>query len=98
MTLALALAAGYLLISLCTYAVYAVDKRAAQRGRQRVPERTLHLLALLGGWPGAWLAQQRLRHKTAKPRFQALFWLTALGHVAAMAALGLLCGGPALRP
>ncbi|MNG38217.1 hypothetical protein D3C84_1258340 [compost metagenome] len=51
-----------------------------------MPERTLHLLALLGGWPGALLAQRRLRHKTAKPRFLLVFWLTTLGHVAIVAA------------
>lgn len=75
-----------LLMSLFSYAVYAVDKQAAQQGRRRVPERTLHLLALLGGWPGALLAQWRLRHKTAKPRFLIVFWLTTLGHVAVVAA------------
>ncbi|MEK9952356.1 MAG: DUF1294 domain-containing protein [Curvibacter sp.] len=80
----LALAAVYLLMSLCTYAVYAADKRAAQQGRQRVPERTLHLLALLGGWPGAWLAQRRLRHKTRKTGFLLVFWLTVLGHLGAI--------------
>ncbi len=69
-----ALACGFL--SLVTYAVYALDKTAAGQGRRRVPERTLHLLALLGGWPGALLAQQRLRHKTSKTRFLLLFWLT----------------------
>ncbi len=76
-----------LAMSLLSYALYATDKRAAQQSRWRVPERTLHLLALLGGWPGALLAQRRLRHKTAKPRFLLMFWLTALGHVAAVAAL-----------
>ncbi|WP_174873154.1 DUF1294 domain-containing protein [Vogesella oryzae] len=60
----------YLLLSLLTYAVYARDKRAAQQNRWRVRENTLHLLAVLGGWPGALLAQQRLRHKSSKPGFQ----------------------------
>lgn len=84
------LIAGTVLMSLFSYAVYAVDKRAAQQGRRRVPERTLHLLALLGGWPGALLAQQRLRHKTAKPSFLLVFWLTVLGHITAVAASILL--------
>lgn len=72
------------LLSLLSYAVYASDKRAAQQGRRRVPERTLHLLALLGGWPGALLTQRRLRHKTAKPSFLIVFWLTTLGHFIAI--------------
>lgn len=66
------------LMSLLSYAVYAADKRAARQGRRRVPERTLHLLALLGGWPGALLAQQRLRHKSRKAAFRAVFWLSVL--------------------
>lgn len=65
-------------MSLCTYGVYALDKNAARRSRPRVPERTLHLLALLGGWPGALIAQQRLRHKTRKTAFLVVFWLSVL--------------------
>ncbi len=75
------------LLSLVTYLVYALDKSAARRRRHRVPERTLHLLSLLGGWPGALLAQYTLRHKTAKPRFLFVFWLTVLGHVGTVTAL-----------
>ncbi len=78
---------AYGLLSLVTYAVYALDKAAARRNRRRVPERTLHLLALLGGWPGALLAQQHLRHKTSKTRFLAWFWLTVLIHMAVFALL-----------
>ena len=74
------LGAACLLMSLITYAVYAADKTAARQGRRRVPERTLHLLALLGGWPGALLAQQRLHHKTRKPGFQLMFWLSVFSH------------------
>lgn len=65
-----------------TYLAYATDKAAAQRPQaRRVPERTLHLLALAGGWPAAWLAQRRLRHKTVKPAFRAWFWATVAGHL-----------------
>ena len=54
------------------------DKRAAEAGRSRLPESTLHLLALLGGWPGAFLAQRMFRHKTAKLSFQFVFWSVVL--------------------
>ena len=65
-------------LSLLTYVVYAVDKGAAQRNDQRIPEKNLHLLALLGGWPGALLAQQHLRHKSIKQPFQKVFWFTVV--------------------
>ena len=62
-------------ISLFTYFIYASDKKRAREGSWRVSENTLHLLELLGGWPGAFLAQRRLRHKCSKVNFQLVFWL-----------------------
>jgi uncharacterized membrane protein YsdA (DUF1294 family)/cold shock CspA family protein len=81
---------AYTVMSLVTLTVYAVDKARAGTGRRRVSERTLHLLALAGGWPGALLAQQELRHKTRKVRFQVFFWLTILAHLAAVITAGYL--------
>jgi uncharacterized membrane protein YsdA (DUF1294 family) len=66
----------YLLMSVICFAAYALDKSAARRGERRTPESRLLLLGLLGGWPGAVLAQQWLRHKTVKQPFRSLFWLT----------------------
>jgi len=63
-------------ISAITFIVYAVDKWAAMRNQWRIPENTLHLLSLAGGWPGALIAQQTIRHKSSKPSFQAVFWVT----------------------
>ena len=65
-------------VSAITYWVYAVDKRRAEHGEWRVPEAHLHLLELLGGWPGAFLAQRRLRHKCSKGSYQFVFWLIVL--------------------
>jgi uncharacterized membrane protein YsdA (DUF1294 family) len=59
------------------FVVYAIDKKAARRRHWRIPENFLHLLALLGGWPGALAAQRVLRHKCSKQRFLVVFWLTA---------------------
>ena len=75
-----------LLINLLTFWIYAADKNAAQDGRWRVPEKNLHLLSLLGGWPGAWLAQQSMRHKSSKREFRVVYWLTVAVHSGALAA------------
>ena len=69
-------ALAVVVLSAITYGFYSGDKHAAESGRQRTPENTLHVLALIGGWPGAAIAQQRLRHKTAKQSFRSVYWLT----------------------
>lgn len=77
----------YLALSVISYISYALDKRAAQQDRWRISESTLQLQALLGGWPGALLAQQRLRHKSVKNAFRRVFWLMVLLNLAALFAL-----------
>jgi len=69
---------GYLVMSGITFTLYALDKAAARKGQWRTAERTLHLFALVGGWPGAVMAQQWLRHKSLKRPFRQLFWLTVV--------------------
>lgn len=73
-----AVLALYLAASLIAYIAYAIDKSAARNRQRRTPERTLHLLALLGGWPGAMIAQQKLGHKTQKTSFLMVFWGTVV--------------------
>jgi uncharacterized membrane protein YsdA (DUF1294 family)/cold shock CspA family protein len=68
----------YLTASLITFCAYAIDKSAAQNRQWRTQENTLHLLALLGGWPGALAGQRLFRHKTAKRSFLVIFWATVL--------------------
>jgi uncharacterized membrane protein YsdA (DUF1294 family)/cold shock CspA family protein len=70
----------YLIASAATYVAYYFDKAAALKGLWRTPENTLHLFALLGGWPGALIAQRSFRHKTAKASFQTVFWVTAIAN------------------
>ena len=65
------------LLNMATFLAYWIDKHAAQTGRWRTPENTLHLLALAGGWPFAWMAQQVLRHKSRKAAFRAMYWFAA---------------------
>ena len=74
----------YLGASVITFLAYAFDKSKAQRGAWRTPESTLHMFALIGGWPGAAIAQQLLRHKSQKKEFRVGFWFTVLVNSAAL--------------
>lgn len=85
------LAVAYAVLSVACFTAYALDKSAARARRRRTPERTLLLLGLAGGWPGAVLAQQWLRHKSAKAAFQARFWGTVALNAAALASIWALC-------
>ncbi|ROO73405.1 DUF1294 domain-containing protein [Vibrio crassostreae] len=77
-----ALLVWYLVIGLVTFFVYAKDKRAAINGNWRVPEKTLHVFSVAGGWLGALIAQDKLRHKTQKHPFRAIYWLTVAINIA----------------
>ena len=66
---------AYLVMSVVTIVVYAMDKRKAVKSQWRIPEATLHICELLCGWPGAMIAQVVIRHKNAKLPFQLIFWL-----------------------
>lgn len=71
---------AYCAMSLLSIWQYSRDKHNAQTGAWRIPEKQLHSVELLGGWPGALLAQQLLRHKTKKASYQGVFWLIVLLH------------------
>ncbi len=73
-------------LSTVTWMAYALDKAAAGRGRQRIREANLHALEFAGGWPGAILAQHKLRHKTRKPAYRVVFWIMVTANIVAMAA------------
>jgi uncharacterized membrane protein YsdA (DUF1294 family)/cold shock CspA family protein len=66
----------YLVLSLLAFVMYAKDKSAAHNGTWRTSEATLHMISLAGGWPGALIAQQKLRHKSKKQSFRFVFWIT----------------------
>ncbi|HUS98561.1 MAG TPA: DUF1294 domain-containing protein [Hyphomicrobiaceae bacterium] len=76
-------------INLVTFAIFAWDKYSAINGQWRIPEKTLLILALVGGTPGAIAAQQRLRHKTRKQPFRAQLILIASLHVLLLVALAI---------
>jgi len=66
--------AWLLLHSLASFVMMAWDKRQAARDGQRVPESVLHVLELLGGWPGSLLASAWLRHKSKKLSYRVVRW------------------------
>ena len=74
------LGGAFLFVSLVTFVAYRSDKRRAEAGEWRIPESTLHLAELAGGWPGAFLAQRTFRHKTSKVSYQVEFWIIVLIH------------------
>jgi len=83
MTLLLSIAAIYALVSVITFTAYGIDKRRAVLGERRIRERTLHLLELAGGWPGALAGQMLFRHKLRKFTFMIVFVGIVALHVAA---------------
>ncbi|MBN4002257.1 DUF1294 domain-containing protein [Nostoc sp. LPT] len=71
----------YPVMSFITFRLYADDKSRAQQGQWRRQENTLHLCEFMGGWLGAFVAQQRLRHKSSKVSYQVVFWVIAIIHI-----------------
>ncbi len=75
-------------VSIISLLFYYQDKMAAIRGTRRVPEEQLHLLGIVGGWPGGIVAQHIFRHKTQKESFARYFWFTVLLNVLIFVAIG----------
>jgi uncharacterized membrane protein YsdA (DUF1294 family) len=84
--------AYYAALTLAAFIAYALDKAAAVHGKRRVSERTLHLLAFAGGWPGALAAQRLLRHKTRKQPFQTVYRASVVINCAALVCLASMRG------
>jgi uncharacterized membrane protein YsdA (DUF1294 family) len=77
--------AAYILMSAVAFVIYWIDKQRAVRGAWRISEATLHGIELLGGWPGAWIAQRVFRHKSRKARYLVVFWVIVGIHALAWA-------------
>lgn len=67
-------------LSWISWGRYASDKKCAEAKAWRISETHLHFWDFAGGWPGGFLAQRHLRHKTAKGSFQFTFWMTVCLH------------------
>jgi uncharacterized membrane protein YsdA (DUF1294 family) len=87
----------YFIASVVAFVAYALDKSAARSNRWRTAEKTLHFLALLGGWPGALAAQRLLRHKSRKASFQLVCWATVVLNCVALGWLFSSSGAEAVR-
>jgi len=76
-----------LLMSAVAFPLIAWDKMLAKAAKRRVPESTLHLVEILGGWPGSFIAQQMFRHKTLKTGYQVVFSIIATFHIVIVMAI-----------
>jgi uncharacterized membrane protein YsdA (DUF1294 family)/cold shock CspA family protein len=73
-----------MVVSILTFLAYGYDKSQAMQKKQRVPERSLHLLSLLCGWPGALIAQHHYHHKNRKSSFQFTYWVVVVMNIGAL--------------
>lgn len=75
----------YFLLSAITFFAYGLDKLLAVKEKTRISEKTLHLFALIGGWPGAYVGQQVFWHKVSKQKFRRIFWSTMIVNISVLA-------------
>ncbi len=67
-----------IVINLITIVIFAFDKSRSRGDGRRIPEKTLLLLALIGGTPAALYAMNLFRHKTKKYSFQIPLYIIML--------------------
>lgn len=83
--LSIAFLGAYVFFSVVAFYLYKKDKSAAERNEWRTPEISLHFISLIGGWPGALIAQNKLRHKSKKLSFKLIYWATVIINCGALA-------------
>jgi uncharacterized membrane protein YsdA (DUF1294 family)/cold shock CspA family protein len=66
----------YWTISAVALFLYWHDKVKSKNDQRRIPENKLHFYSLIGGWPGALIAQRIFHHKSRKKSFLLKYWLT----------------------
>ncbi len=77
----------FLLANVMTLMIYGMDKMAARKAWRRVPESTLLVFGVIGGWPGAIVGQQLFRHKTQKQPFKTYFIVSVIVSISVIAAI-----------
>lgn len=77
----------FLLANVLTLVIYGIDKTAARKTWRRVPESTLLVFGVVGGWPGAIVGQQLFRHKTQKQPFKTYFIVSVIVSISITAAI-----------
>jgi uncharacterized membrane protein YsdA (DUF1294 family) len=60
----------FLALNLITFFVYGIDKWKAKKGKWRISEATLLILAAVGGSIGAWCGVKVWHHKTLHKKFR----------------------------
>jgi uncharacterized membrane protein YsdA (DUF1294 family)/cold shock CspA family protein len=71
---------SYVFLSILTIILYGYDKQHAITGQWRIPEIYMHVLELMGGWPGALMGQNDFSHKTRKSAYRRRLWLIIALH------------------
>lgn len=69
-------------INLVTFVFFGFDKHRAASGGWRTPEKTLWLLALIGGFLGGFAAMRVFKHKRRKRAFLVPYWIATLASIA----------------
>ncbi|MGX2039224.1 DUF1294 domain-containing protein [Methylocaldum sp. MU1018] len=77
---------SYVFLSILAIVLYGLDKKNAITGQWRIPEIYMHVVELMGGWPGALLAQNDFRHKIRKSRYRKILWSIIALHASAWTA------------
>ncbi|MCJ8323049.1 MAG: DUF1294 domain-containing protein [Rhizobiales bacterium] len=82
MTTTLTILSIYTGMSLLCFILFFIDKTRSEANGWRIAELYLHIVELLGGWPGAYLGQKYIRHKTKKLKYKLILWLITFIHLA----------------
>jgi uncharacterized membrane protein YsdA (DUF1294 family)/cold shock CspA family protein len=71
---------SYVFLSVLAIVLYGLDKRHAITGEWRIPESYMHVLEVMGGWPGVLLASNDFSHKIRKGSYRTRLWAIIILH------------------